>query len=160
MVKRIDDLYDNHSPLSRDEVRKLLTKWDNDQGRSMLTAEKFVSIPPKKYRWSPKLRNAAVRRRYWKLCLREVQYNEEYSQTFAHWQRKIQQYDSNFFFSFLGVEIPVETVRLYYNKVNRLFRRYQKESVPLRMKTYQELLEHYEDDNNSETKKESRKRQI
>jgi hypothetical protein len=102
------------------------------------------------------LRNAAVQRRYWKLCLREVHYNEEYNQTFAHWQRKVQNYDSSFFF--LGVELPVETVRVHYNKATRLFRRYQKESVPLRMKTYQELLEHYEDDNNPETKNESKRK--
>ena len=42
MVQRIDQLYRTHTTLSRDEVRILLTKWDNDQGRAMAYSEALL----------------------------------------------------------------------------------------------------------------------
>ncbi|KAI2492618.1 hypothetical protein MHU86_21932 [Fragilaria crotonensis] len=78
MEKRIDDLFDNHQSLSREEVRRILTSWDNDQGRAMLHSERLLRRPPKKYQWSPTLRNAAIVCRYWKLRLRESLKGEDY----------------------------------------------------------------------------------
>lgn len=60
MVKRIDEMYENHQSMPHEEVRTFLTAWDNDQGRAMDSAEKALRRPPKKYQWSPKLRNAAI----------------------------------------------------------------------------------------------------
>ena len=57
MVERIDDLYDNYKDMPREDIRLLLTKWDNDQGRAMEMSERQLSTPPKKCKWSPVLRN-------------------------------------------------------------------------------------------------------
>ncbi|KAI2498581.1 hypothetical protein MHU86_15925 [Fragilaria crotonensis] len=155
MVKRIDYLHEHQSSMTREEVRKMMIKWDNDQGRSMLSAEKYLSPPIKKCQWSPTLRNAAIQRRYWKLRLRELHYKEDYSHTFTRWQKQIQNHDASFCFPFLGVELQEAEIRKNLNKSNRIFRKHQRDSVPLRLKTYQDLLEQYEDDNNPATKKES-----
>ena len=48
MIQRIDQLYKTHSTLSRNEVRTILTKWDNDQGRAMEYSEALLRTPPKK----------------------------------------------------------------------------------------------------------------
>jgi hypothetical protein len=47
MVQRIDQLYRTHTTLSRDKVRILLTKWDNDQGRAMAYSEALLRNPSK-----------------------------------------------------------------------------------------------------------------
>ena len=69
MVERIDKLFANFGTMTRDNIRSQLTQWDNDQGRAMLSTEKSLSRPPKKFQWSPALRNAAIIRLYWKLRL-------------------------------------------------------------------------------------------
>jgi hypothetical protein len=89
MIKRINDIHERHESMSRDEVRKLLTQWDNDQGRAMQQSEKRLRRPRKKCDWSVELRNSAIIRRYWLLRLREATRNENYLATFQHWQARI-----------------------------------------------------------------------
>ena len=70
MVKRIEQLSENHQSLSREQVRAALIKWDNDQGRAVKLSESLLRKPTKLYRWSPTLRNTAIIRRYWILRLK------------------------------------------------------------------------------------------
>ncbi|KAI2508454.1 hypothetical protein MHU86_5981 [Fragilaria crotonensis] len=60
MIERIEDLYQRHRQMSREEVRTELIKWDNDQGRSMEFSERLLRRPIRKYAWSPALRNSAI----------------------------------------------------------------------------------------------------
>ncbi len=69
MVERIDELMAKHQSMSREEIRTALIKWDNYQGRSMEFSERILRRPPQKCAWSPVLRNGAIVRRYWLLCL-------------------------------------------------------------------------------------------
>jgi hypothetical protein len=57
---------------------------------------KALATRPKKYQWSPRLRNSGILFRYWKLGLRELTPNEEYSTTFEGWERRIQEFDASF----------------------------------------------------------------
>ncbi|KAI2500343.1 hypothetical protein MHU86_14151 [Fragilaria crotonensis] len=155
MEKRIDDLHDTHLSKTREEVRRLLTAWDNDQGRAMLSAERSLRQPPKKYQWSPILRNSAIVRRYWKLRLREVQKGEDYQSTFARWQEQLQVHDPAFTFPRLGEALSQESIRERLNSATRVFRKCQRSSTTLRMKTYQELLETYEEDKHPTTRADS-----
>lgn len=54
--------------------------------------------------------------------------------------------------------LPLDQIRLFLNQANRAFRQIQKQSVPLRLQTYQELLETYQEDTNPATKAESRRK--
>jgi hypothetical protein len=83
MIRRIDDLYARYKDMSRDDIRDSLIRWDKDKGRAMQYAEKSVTQLPKKCEWSPTLRNLAIVRLYWKLRLREVQEDKDYSATFS-----------------------------------------------------------------------------
>ena len=158
MVARIDDLHEIHTTLSRDEVRKRLIQWDNDQGRAMEKSERILRRPPKKCSWSPDLRNSAIVRRYWSLRLRESQHGGDYSETFYRWQSKIQYHDPDFRLQFLDEPLSVEQIRAHLNRSNREFRRMQKHSTPLRLQSYQDLLGTYEDDTDPSTKDESRRK--
>ena len=159
MVDRIESLAETHWTMTREDVRRLLTGWDNDQGRAMATSEKQLSRPPQKYRWSPILRNAAIIRRYWKLRLREQTHpHSDYSSSFIRWQEQVQVYDPTFVLPHLGQPLSLEAIRESFNSATRSFRRYQKQSVPLRFKAYEDLLEIYEDDTDPGTKAESRRK--
>lgn len=158
MVKRIDDLFDNHQSLLREEVRRILTSWDNDQGRAMLHSERLLRRPPKKYQWSPILRNAAIVCRYWKLRLRESLKGEDYQCTFERWQAQVQVHDPAFILPHLGEVLPISRIRERFNQATRLFRKCQRSSTDLRLKTYQDLLDSYEEDTNPNTQSESNRK--
>ena len=158
MVQRIQNLYDSYKQMSRANIREILTKWDNDQGRAMTLAEDSMKKPARKYQWSPKLRNAAIVWRYWKLRLREITRSANYHPTILSWQHKVQQNDPLFRLPFLDEPLSIETVREHLNVAQRELRTTQKRSKSLRLQTYQELLETYEDDNDPATRKESRRK--
>ena len=158
MVTRIEELAANYRTMTREEVRWSLEKWDKDQGRAMQSSEKALSHPPKKYQWSPVLRNSAIVRLYWKLRLREVLHKCDYHSTFLRWQRQIQVQDSSFSLPMIGQSLTADQIRREFNIANRHFRSCQKASIPLRMKTYQDLLEHYEGDVNPLTSGDSRRK--
>ena len=158
MVERIDTLYANHKQMSREEVREALTRWDNDQGRGMEMSEKRLSTPAKKCQWSPTLRNLAKTRLYWKLRLREAEKKADYSRTFQNWQRKIQDKDPTFVFPHSMETLSADRIRLEFNKASEAFRRCQKAATPLRLQTYETLLEKYAEDVNPDTATESRRK--
>jgi hypothetical protein len=158
MVSRIEELGKNFRNMARDEVHIQLEKWDQDQGRAMTSSETALSRLPKKCQWSPVLRNAAIIRLYWKLRLREVLRQCDYHHTFLRWQRQIQAQDKSFFLPMLGQPMTVDQIRREFNISTRIFRSCQKSSIPLRMKTYQDLLEYYEEDTNPSTSGDSRRK--
>jgi hypothetical protein len=111
MVSHIEELAANYRTMTREEVRCYLEKWDNDQGRAMQSSEKALKHPPKKYQWSPVLRNSAIVRLYWKLCLREVLHKCDYHSTFLRWQRQIQAQDSSFLMPMMGQSLTADQIR-------------------------------------------------
>lgn len=158
MAERIQQLFDLKDSMDREKLRSELIKWDNDQGRAMELSERNLRRPRQKCSWSPVLRNAAILRRYWLLRLREKLRDEDYTATFHRWQQVVQSHDSAFRLPFLGQSLPIEHIRASLNQATREFRRCQKHSIPLRLRTYQELLETYQDDDNPTTKGESRRK--
>ncbi|KAI2502523.1 hypothetical protein MHU86_11955 [Fragilaria crotonensis] len=159
MMERIAQLFLTHHTKSCEEVRTLLKKWDNDQGQAMAISELLLRRPPKKYQWSPDLRNSAILRRYWKLRLREVtDPSLEYTDSFHRWQAKVQQHNPTFVLPYLGQVLSAEKIREHFNRATKVFCRCQRSSVPLRAKCYQELLETYQDDDNPDTCKESNRK--
>ena len=158
MVERITDLYHRHTTMSREELRELLIKWDNDQGRAMQHSERILSRPQKKHAWSPALRNSAIIRRYWYLRLREITRGENFESTFLRWQSQLQRKDASFHFPYLGQSLTIEQIREYFNRSNRLFRKNQSQATPLRLQMYYDLLATYEDDTDPSTKGESRRK--
>ena len=158
MKERIDRLYETHTTMSRDILRKRLTAWDLDQGRAMMSSEKALRIQPKPNNWSPALRNSAFIMRYWKLRLREILYDEDYSDTFANWEHQIQESDKDFFFPHNGEWIPLEDVRTNLNQAQKYFRKVQAGSKDFREKSSHELLAQYDADENPGTKNESRRK--
>ena len=159
MKERIDLLHETHTELSRDAVRKILTGWDNDQGRAMLSAERTLRIQPKPHKWSPLLRNSAFLMRYWKLRLREQQHSEDYSATFSRWELQIRAYEPNFEFpNKAGLGLTIAKIRIQLHKATKLFRKVQSESKDFREKSYHELLAQYDADDSPSTKQESRRK--
>jgi hypothetical protein len=158
MVERMQQLYDVKDLADREELRSALIKWDNDQGRAMELSERILRRTPKKCAWFPALRNSAIIRRYWLLRLREHLRNEDYTSTFTRWQQSTQIHDPSFCLPFLGQLMPIQQIRQHLNRANRNFRTLQKRSTPLRLRTNQELLEKYQDDQDPNTKAESRRK--
>ncbi|KAI2491324.1 hypothetical protein MHU86_23233 [Fragilaria crotonensis] len=146
VLRRMNNLHESHHSMSHEEVRTILAAWDNDQGHAMESAEKALRRPPKKYQWSPKLGNAAILQRYWKLRLLECQKGDNYQQTFARWQSESQVHNPSFALPSFGENLSVETVRKCLNAATREFRKSQRSATNLRLQTDQDLLETYEDD--------------
>lgn len=158
MIERIQRLYELKDSMDREAMRLELIKWDNDQGRAMELSERILRRPTQKCAWSPALRNSAILRRYWILRLREKLRQEDYTSTLHRWQEGVQNYDSDFVLPFLGQNLSIEQIRSHLNTANRSFRKLQKHSVPLRLRTYQDLLDTYNDDDNPVTKGESKRK--
>lgn len=158
MVARINHLYQRHETMEKDELTRLLTGWDADQGRALAAAEHKLSRPPKKYQWSPTLRNSALIRKYWVRRLRELTHNECYHDCFQRWQRDIQRYDPQFVLPRLTEVLSIESVRRELNLATKAFRKAQSSSVDLRLKSYEDLIGVYTSDANPSTKAESQRK--
>ena len=140
MQKRIDDLSSNHSTMSRKEVRKRLEAWDQDQGRAMAAAEAVLKVNPKQYNWSPRLRNAGIMYRYWRLRLREHLTRVDYSNTFARWESQQQEYDSQFKLPDPSRSFDVTKVRVHLTAAKKTLQKMQSDSTTLWLKIYYDLL--------------------
>ncbi len=155
MVDRIDRLSAEHHRLSQSQVRHLLTGWDKDQGGAMIHSERQLRIPPKLYQWSPKLRNAGIIKRYWRLRLKELTHNFDSSETFDRWESSIQGYDRSFSLPEKGFELDVATVRLALHIATKRLHTIQANSRSIRQRSYEDLLATYDADSNTSTKAES-----
>jgi len=160
MINRMETLLNTHTQMSRDELRVVLTKWDDDQGRAMLSAEKYLRTSPKPYQWSPQLRNAGVIMRYWKLRLREVINQEDYADTFKRWQSKLQHCDSSFSLPLIANVLSANEIRLHLNKATKTLRKCQRDATSLRIQSYQDLILTYDEDQSVTRKESMRKRKV
>ncbi|KAI2494432.1 hypothetical protein MHU86_20115 [Fragilaria crotonensis] len=158
MVERIEDLYQRHQQMPREDLRAALISWDNDQGRSMESSERLLKRPPQKCQWSPALRNSAILRRYWMLRLRELLHGKNFQSTFIRWQTQVQQSDPQFLLPSLGTRLSVDQIRHELTQANNRFRRLQKISIPLRLQCYEDLLDTYLEDKNPATQASSRRK--
>jgi hypothetical protein len=158
MEKRIDMLYTNFSTMSSLDIRKELESWDRDQGRAMKTAEAMLLRPKQPYEWSPKLRNAAITRRYWRLRLREAKYTNDFTKTIQRLQAQIQQYDHNFKFPLIDVDLSLIDIRSQLKQATKDLHEIQKDASEMRFKTYQDLLAIYTADNDPVTRPDSNKK--
>lgn len=134
MVERIDKLFNNHKDLPSSQVWKLLNQWDSDQGRAMRMAESALSQRPRPYAWSPKLRNAGVLLRHWKLQLREIHYSEDYGITFERWERQIQQYDPTFVLPDRHAQLDLVSIRRQLNSAHKALKKLQKNASSHRVR--------------------------
>ena len=158
MVNRISHLYKNHSNMSREEVRKALIKWDLDQGRAMLSAELSLRKPPKQYQWSPQLRNAGILLRYWKLRLKVIKHNHDYSDTFNKWQTQLRTVDPQFSLPSLHETLTIAQIRTSLNIAKKTLRRTQRHSTEHRLQSYQDLIITYNEDQNPSTQAKSKQK--
>jgi hypothetical protein len=147
MIKRIHKLHKRHHKLTDDQVKKLLEKWDRDQGRAMRHAENALgSIRLKKHYWSPKLRNAGLLCRYWRLRLLSQRENRDVSNTIHRMQEMVQQHDTTFIFPLQQSDISINDIVKYWKQAKKSLKNLQKEARELRYRSYEELLEEYEYD--------------
>jgi hypothetical protein len=147
MVKRILQLHKRHIKMPDAELRKLLEKWDRDQGRAMKSAENETgSIRLKKHYWSPTLRNAGLLCRYWNIRIRAKKNNYDVSESINRLQEMVIQHDPNYVFPLQQVELTEGELESNWIKAKRALKELQKDARNLRYKSYQEMLETYEHD--------------
>jgi hypothetical protein len=159
MVQRIDNLHKHYKQMTTKEIREKLEAWDNDQGRAMRHAESEIQQPQRPYAWSPQLRNAAILKRYWRLRLREAQYEgENYYSTILRLQDHVRHRDSNFQLPFVNERLTLPTIRQHLNESTKNLREQQKQATNNRFKTYRDLLATYSNDNNPNTRQESNRK--
>jgi hypothetical protein len=158
MEERMDQLFRDYKTMNIDQVRQLLQKWDLDQGSAMMHAERSIRRNTNQYQWSPKLRNSAVLRIYWKLRLRELSKGHNYTTTFYRWREKIRQSDPAFDFPHLTQQLSIETIRAHFNRATKVFRKTQQNSQSIRIQSYEDMILTYQRDTNPETEKESQRK--
>ena len=96
----------------------------------MKSAESKLQKPKKKFAWSPKLRNAGIIKRHWRLRLQEAQHKGHHP-------------------------LLLLTIRKHLNKATKYLREQQKRATLNRFKTYHDLLATYSNDTNPITHPES-----
>ena len=96
--------------------------------------------------------------RYWKLRLRELKYDEDYTDTFLRWEESIKEQDSRFVLPDKGVCLTVEMVRTRLNEASKNLRKVQKQALTHRKQSCEDLLIQYEEDTNPSTKVESKRK--
>jgi hypothetical protein len=144
MVSRIDRLYETFTSLPRETVRRLLDKWDRDQGQAMFSAERSLRKPPCKYQWSPALRNAGLVRQYWKLRLKDAMTGSDHHPRILTLAEQIRQYESEFKFPYQDVPLSSKEIRSHLNSASRALRILQRGADHNRERTLYDLLALYE----------------
>lgn len=123
MYDHMKELHANYTTITADAIRDSLERWDSDQGRAMMAAEKsLVTVTDKKYSWSPRLRNSALIRKYWKVRLREMDFDEDFSQTFHRLLRDNQRIDTTFSFPHLGEQLERDVISHKFTEATNDFR--------------------------------------
>ena len=144
MRPRIDRLYNTFSTLPREEVRRRLEAWDDDQGRAMLNAEKSLQKPPSKSHWSPALRNAGIIRRYWKLRLHDANQSTNHSSRILRLEDQIRQHDTSFRLPLSDATLSIADICQHLTQASTHFRTIQKNSHEYRMRSLYDSLSLYE----------------
>lgn len=126
MIARTDRLYDTFDNLPRENVRRQLEAWDEDQGRAMRAAENVLRKPIRKCPWSPALRNAGIVREYWKLRLRDCLQSTDHTARILRLESQVQQYDPSFCLPQQDKAFSLAPIRLRFNRSTKEFRKIQK----------------------------------
>jgi hypothetical protein len=158
MEQRIDSLRDRFTTMAPHDILQELEAWDRDQGRAMKSAERSLRIPKPLYVWSPQLRNAGIIRRYWRLRLREIKHNEDFSPTIGRLQDTIRQSDPSFRLPHAGDRLTITEIRQQLKTATKTLHEMQKGSVEMRFRSYQDLLALYKADTDPVTKPESNRK--
>ncbi len=157
MVHHINHLYKHHNDMSDDEVQCRLEKWDQDQGSAMAHSEKYLRRKCGKNHWSPKLRNAGIFCRYWRLCLKARDRND-YQHTYQRLLQTAQQHDPTSNFHITSSEnLTRDEIARHHKEARRNYRTTQQASLALRHKSFNELLTKNENDNDPNTQHESKR---
>ncbi|KAI2512852.1 hypothetical protein MHU86_1641 [Fragilaria crotonensis] len=159
MFDRMKELFETHQEIPLPELRERLEKWDLDQGRAMMAAEKSLqSVSDKAYAWSPLLRNRAIIRQYWRLRLREFDFSENWGRTFDRWTSQIQAKDATFALPLRCNVLTREEISKHFTAASKDFRKCQRNATDHRHQSYHDLLLFYEDDDNPDTRKSSKRK--
>jgi hypothetical protein len=94
----------------------------------------------------------------WKLCLREMMYDADYTATFIRWEGMIQAYDPSFRLPDHGLQLDQSTVRARLNEAAKHLRAVQKQSTSHRQQSFRDLLDIYEADSNTSSQQESKRK--
>ncbi len=146
MTERLEELHKNRHTMSTHTIQNLLEKWDSDQGCAMQHAETQLSRPQKPFQWSPNLRNAGLLYRYWKMRLREITDDMDFSMTYQRIQQQIAQHDASFWLPFLGIHLTSTEIKAHINQAERHLKKCQKDSQGLRHRCYHDILAMYAND--------------
>ena len=155
MVKRIERLHRCHHSMTKEQVRKHLNRWDRDQGRAMLAAEAALRKPPQPYKWSDRLRNAALLRRYWKFRLTEIKDDLCYDAAIKLLEDRIRQHSGNYTFPLRDEELTIAEVRVHYNAATKELSKVQLNAEEYRIQNQYDQLAVLEADRNPATMEES-----
>lgn len=124
-----------------------------------MSAEKSLqSVSDKAYAWSPTLRNKAIIRQYWRLRLREADFAETWGRTFDRWTSQIQTKDATFTLPLRRDVITREEISKHFTVASREFRKCQRNATDHRHQSYHDLMLFYEDDDNPDTRKASKRK--
>ena len=160
MVARIRSLNKQHKSMTKKQVRKHLNRWDRDQGRSMLAAEAALRKPPQPYKWSDKLRNAGLLRRYWKFRHSEALFDLCYSENIDKLEAAVRAHDPSFSFPFKYEVLPIEEIRIHFNAATKALTKCQDNAEGHRIQNQYDLLAQYESDKDPATKEESNRKAV
>jgi hypothetical protein len=157
MRSRLQAIEEHAEQTSYIELKEKLEAWDRDQGRAMKSAEKTLRKRPPKFQWSPELRNAGLKCRYWGICLREEVHQEIHPFSKVRIREMITRYEPAY--QFEDAYEPGNATRFvfYKTKLKRAqedLRNKQKEAQELRYWCYQDLLATYSADTDPDTQKE------
>jgi hypothetical protein len=132
--------------MTKAQVRKHLNRWDRDQGRAMMAAEAALRKPPQPYKWSDKLRNAGLLRRYWKFRHSEVERHLCYRETIDKLEAAVQSHNAKFAFPLRDTTLTIEEIRVHFNAATKALTKCQADAEGHRTQCQYDLLAKYETD--------------
>jgi hypothetical protein len=155
-VARLEQTFCN---LTTDHVRRLLNQLDTDITRSMLHAERCLHRTPRKYAFSPALRNAGLIKRYWSIRLFDARQNTWSESRYNQIARTIQKHDPDFQLPQLNQrKLPKPHLEHQFNLAAQQYRQLSTQAQSLRELSLQDLLQRYLSDEDPTTHEESRRR--
>jgi hypothetical protein len=158
MRSRLQEIEDHAEQTSYTDLKENLEAWDRDQGRAMKSAEKSLRKRNPKFQWSPELRNAGLKCRYWGICLREEVHQEVHPFSKARIRDMITRYEPTYQYDDEHEHSNSTRFAFYTAKLKQArtdLRNKQKEAQELRYRCYQDLLATYSADNDPDTQKDS-----
>jgi hypothetical protein len=123
----------------------------------MTYSENYLRRKGGKNHWLPALRNAGITCRYWRLRMK-ARNQHDYNNTFQRLLQIAQQHDSTFEFPHYHANLSRDEIAKHHKEARRKYRETQRASLELRHQSYNELLIKYENDDNTSSQHESKRR--